>query len=91
MTPESSRSEPDAGVWFEYAHTAGRFTAWPIRWQGWAAMLVLICGPVVGAVLIGKRAPDTPPLLIVMGALALCFGTIFPLAYFKGRPAKRSN
>lgn len=81
----------EAEVWFEYVRTTGRFSAWPICWQGWLAMIVLIIGPTVGAVLLAKALPSVPSGLFVFGALALCFGAIFPLAYVKGRPAKRSD
>ncbi len=78
-------------VWFEYVRTGGRFTAWPICWQGWLAMIVLIVGPTVGAMLLAKALPSVPSGMFLLGAFALCFGAIFPLAYFKGRPAKRSD
>jgi hypothetical protein len=85
------RGSDKSKVWFEYVRTTGRFTAWPIRWQGWAAMIVLIAGPTGGAVMLAKALPGVPSGLFVFGALALCFGAIFPMAYFKGRPAKRSD
>ena len=80
---------PDA--WFEYVLTAGRFSAWPIRWQGWAAMIILIAAPIAGSLALSRALPDAPRALLVLGSLALCFSTLFPLAYFKGRPAKRSG
>ncbi|WP_236634273.1 hypothetical protein [Caulobacter sp. X] len=71
--------------------TAGRFTAWPVRWQGWAAMIVLIAGPLAGMMVLTKALPRVPSIVFLIGAFVLCFGTIFPLAYFKGRPSKRSG
>jgi hypothetical protein len=87
----AARESDKTKVWFEYVRTSGRFRAWPICWRGWLAMIVLIVGPTAGAVLLAKALPGVPSGLFVFGALALCFGTIFPLAYFKGRPAKRSD
>lgn len=86
---QSNREKSD--VWFEYVLTAGRFTAWPVRWQGWAAMIVLIAGPAWGMMALTKALPRVPGIVFLIGAFVLCFGTIFPLAYFKGRPSKRSG
>ena len=78
-------------VWFEYVLTTGRFTAWPIRWQGWVATIVLIAGPLGGMMALTKALPRVPSIVFLIGAFVLCFGTVFPLAYFKGRPSKRSG
>ena len=87
----AARESDKTTVWVEYVRTTGRFSARPICWQGWLALIGLIIGPTAGAVLLAKALPSVPSGLFVLGALALCFGTIFPLAYFKGRPAKRSD
>ncbi|AAK22222.1 hypothetical protein EIB18_01190 [Caulobacter vibrioides] len=88
MTQRPRQDERAKDVWFEYVLTAGRFSAWPIRWQGWLATALLIVGPITGMMAIAKLAPGVPPFVLVLGAMTVCFGTVFPLAYFKGRPAK---
>lgn len=86
---QDNREKSD--VWFEYVRTTGRYTAWPVRWQGWAAMIVTLVGPIAGAVALSKAFPQLPPMPVGLSGMALALGTFFPLTYFKGRPAKRSG
>lgn len=87
----AARESDKTKVWFEYVRTTGRYTAWPICWQGWVAMIVLIPGPILGAVALSKVFPQVPPMMFGLSGMALCFATFFPLTYFKGRPSKRSG
>lgn len=83
--PSASSRQDASPPWFEYTLSAGRFSAMPIRWQGWLAMVVLIAAPVTIMVLLAKALPQVPSMAFILIALATTFSTIFPLAYFKGR------
>lgn len=83
MTAQRDSEKSDA--WFEYVVAGSRFSAWPIRWQGWLAFVVLLVGPLTAMMVLIKALPQVPSAVFGLGAMALVFGTLFPLAYFKGR------
>lgn len=85
----AGKTDGQSRVWFEYVLTSGRFSAWPVCWQGWAASIALIVGPLAAGAALLRTFPDIPPAALIIGVMAVSFGTVFPLAYFKGRPAKR--
>ncbi len=77
-----------ADAWFEYTLVAGRFSALPIRWQGWVAAVLLIVGPLLAMIWLTRMFQDVPNFVFVLASLAVTFSTLFPLAYVKGRPRR---
>lgn len=59
-----------SGVWFKYAITAGRFTAIPVSWQGWAFLAFMVTAP------LGLALLAAPALRALMGGAGLVVGLL---------------
>ena len=76
--------------WFNYTRTAGRITAAPANWKGWAVLvggIALIAAAGTGAMTLMR---DLHPLLQVAGlSLVIVTGVvvIVRVALAKGRPS----
>jgi hypothetical protein len=76
--------------WFNYTRTAGRITAAPANWKGWAALLggiALITVLAMGAMALMR---DSHPLLRLVGlSFVIAAGVllIVRIALAKGRPS----
>ena len=75
--------------WFNYTRTAGRITAAPANWKGWAILL----GGIALIALLGRGAMflmrDVHPLLRVAGlSMVIVTGVVLivRIALAKGRP-----
>lgn len=57
-------------VWFA-AKTTGVGAGWPLRWQGWAAVIVFLCATAMAAWRL-----DGATRMIVVAGLVVAFATI---------------
>lgn len=77
-------------AWFEYDRAGGRFSAMPIRWQGWLSLIVLIAAPNTALLLALRQASgDLGPmarLAIIVATIAAISYAAVKLAIAKGRP-----
>jgi predicted lipid-binding transport protein (Tim44 family) len=87
--PLSSDSD-NQDQWFTYTRTAGRITAAPANWKGWAVLL----GGIAAIIALGMGAMrlmrDLHPLLQVAGlSLVIVAGVVLivRVALAKGRPS----
>lgn len=80
----------DDRAWFEYERTAGRFSAMPIRWQGWVALALLIAVPNTALLLALKQAGagvgPIGKLAVIVATIAAVSYAAVKLAIAKGRP-----
>jgi len=75
-------------VWFEYVSVPGRFSAVPVSWKGWLALILLIAAPTAAMLLWGAPLLRQHKLWIgpaVVLELAIVFGITLPLVIAKGR------
>lgn len=81
-------AEPQKNLWFKYEVTAGRFSATPVAWQGWLALLLLVAVPTGLLLLAAPWLARLGPLGMLLG-LAVVFAIVFPgavtLVRAKGR------
>lgn len=76
INPDTDQ-ETGKKVWFEYAITAGRFTAVPVSLEGWLVLLGATMAPLLVIWLVLKLIPH-PPVLI---ALPMLFVTILTMVF----------
>ena len=77
--------------WFEYTRTAGRFSAAPLNWKGWAALIVTLGVTIASGMVLGSLAAKWGPIahFITLVAVILA-GTllIVRLVLTKGKAAQ---
>jgi hypothetical protein len=66
MAGRSDKGEGGDRSWFVYSRTAGRITAAPASWQGWAAFAACIAANVAVGYAVMRLTLDLHPLLRVL-------------------------
>jgi hypothetical protein len=78
MTRRNSPTEPVGDAWFEYDRTDGRFSAMPIHWKGWLALVLLVAVPNAALLLALRQAGGE---LSAFARLAIIVATIAAISY----------
>jgi hypothetical protein len=82
----------DRPAWFEYTVSAGRLTAMPVHWKGWAAMMLVLTVPTLVLLAVSPRLRaigEWAPPLGLLAVLAFDFTTLIVLVKRTGRRARR--
>ncbi len=91
MGPESDEARHPDQAWFVYTQTAGRITAMPVNWKGWAAFFAAVAANILVAYLLMAVTAGLHPLLrlaLLIPAIGGGVWLIARLAVAKGRPAE---
>ncbi|PAX09644.1 hypothetical protein [Sphingomonas lenta] len=72
--------------WFRYYVGRGYFRAWPVRWQGWAALAALIVLPLLPMPIVRELMLTNPALGVaaLLLAIAAPWAVLVPLVRRKG-------
>ncbi|WP_298196271.1 hypothetical protein [Novosphingobium sp.] len=79
------------GHWFVYSRSAGRFSAAPLNWKGWAALIVTLGVTIAGGRIVSSFVVRWGPIAHLVGLAAMILSggfVIVRLVLAKGKAAQ---